>query len=346
MIMRAAYFADHGGLDRIQIGEIANPTPGPDEVLVQCHYGALNHLDLFVMKGWPGLNLNLPHIMGSDGAGIVEAVGEFITKLKPGDRVTINPGIGCGKCNYCLSGQQNYCDQFAIKGENNDGTFAEFFTVPERNVVKIPDSMPFDQAAAAPLTFLTAWRMLVTQGGIKPGDTIVIQGAGGGVATAAIQIAKLWQARVIATSGTAEKCDKARQIGADVVFNYRDNPKYGSQIFKDITNKKGIDLVVDSVGSATFTDSLRLLKTGGKFVTCGATTGGKVEMDLRSIFWKQLHVIGSTMATHSEFQAVMDHVFAGKLTPVIDKVFPLDQVKDAEDYMHQGLQFGKILIRI
>jgi NADPH:quinone reductase-like Zn-dependent oxidoreductase len=343
--MKAIYFQNHGGLDQIQYGDLPEPIAKPNEILIETEYTALNHLDLFVLQGWPGLKLTLPHIMGSDGAGIVKEIGANVTDVKIGDRVVINPGLSCGKCVFCLRGEQNYCSQFGIKGETTTGTFAEYFTIPEINAYKVPDSFGLDKAAAASLTFLTAWRMLVTQAKIKPGDRILIQGAGGGVATAAIQIAKYFGAKVIATTGTMEKVEKTKILGADFVFNYRDDPKYGSTIFKEITQKQGVDIVVDSVGAPTFSDSIRLIKTGGKFVTCGATAGGKVELDLRAVFWKQLHIIGSTMATQGEFRAVMDRIVEGKFGPIIDKVFPLAEGQTAENYLSKSTQFGKIILK-
>lgn len=344
--MKAIYFANHGGLDQIQYGDLPKPTLKTNEILIETKYAALNHLDLFVLQGWPGLKLPLPHIMGSDGAGIVKEVGSEVTEIKIGDQVVINPGLSCGKCAYCLRGEQNYCSQFGIKGETTTGTFAQYFTIHELNAYKIPNGFGLDKAAAAALTFLTAWRMLVTQAHVQPGNIVLIQGAGGGVATAAIQIAKYWGAKVITTTGTPEKVQKSKDLGADFVLNYREEPKYSNIIFKEITKKEGVDIVIDSVGTPTFNESLRLLKIGGKLVTCGATAGGKVEIDLRNVFWKQLQILGSTMATQGEFRAVMDRVFEGKFLPVIDKIYPLSEGKTAESYLKDANQFGKVLLKM
>jgi NADPH:quinone reductase-like Zn-dependent oxidoreductase len=337
--MKAIYFSEHGMKENIIYGEIPKPEITANEVLIQTKYAALNHLDLFVLKGWPGLNLHLPHIMGSDGSGIVSEVGENVHTIKVGDRVTVNPGTSCGQCGACLAGRQNFCRHFSIIGENGPGSFAEFFKIPVVNVLKVPDEYPLDMAAAAPLTALTAWRMLVTQGQIKPHQTILIQGAGGGVATTAIQIAKMFNAKVITTTSTQEKVENAKAIGADYVFNYKEQPDYSKTIFKEITKKQGLDMVIDSVGTATFSTSLKLLKPGGKIITCGATTGPKTELDIRAIFWKQLQIIGSTMANQQEFRE-------GKISPVIDKKFPLAEGKAAETYLETGEQFGKVVLEI
>lgn len=344
--MKAAYFEKHGDLDEITIGDLEAPRIRANEVLVETRYAALNHLDYFVTKGWPGLNLTLPHVLGSDGAGLVKEVGSLVTRVKVGDRVTFNPGLSCGKCHSCLSGEQNLCKEFSIMGEHQRGTYAEYFKVPEINVLKIPDGFPIEEAAAAPLTFLTAWRMLATRARVKQGDTVFIHGAGGGVSTAAIQIAKVFGATVITSTSTAEKVEKAKELGADHVINYKEMPDYSKHVFKNLTGKKGVDIVVDSVGSATFPTSVRMLKPDGKLVTCGATTGPKCELDIRHVFWRQLQIIGSTMSNQGEFRDVMALVFAGKLKPVTDRVFPLEKVKDAEKHLVSANQFGKVLLKI
>ncbi|MHA1744824.1 MAG: zinc-binding dehydrogenase [Promethearchaeota archaeon] len=344
--MHAAIFQNHGGTENITFNsEVPIPKLSPHEILVEMKFAGLNHLDLFVLQGWPGLKLPLPHIMGSDGAGIVSEVGSEVTDLKVGDRVTINPGTSCESCPECLAGHQNLCRQFSIKGENEPGTFATYFKIPEINALKIPDTMPLEIAAAAPLNFLTAWRLLVTKGWVKPGDFVLIQGAGGGVATACIQIAKLWGATVIATTSTAEKVEKAKQLGADYVINYRDMPDYAKYVFKELTQKQGVDIVVDSVGTATFNTSLKLLRTNGKLVTCGATTGPITKLNISLIFWKQLEILGSTMSNQQEFRDVMEHVFTGRLTPVIDRIFNLSEAREAEEYLQSGQQFGKVLLQ-
>lgn len=344
--MKAAYISNHGNLDNIQIGEVADLRIAPNEVLIKTHYTALNHLDLFVIQGWPGLNLRMPHVIGADGSGIVKEIGSEVSTLKIGDKVTINPGISCGKCEMCLSGKQVQCREFSIKGEHEWGTFGEFFKMPESNVIKVPNSFPLDKAAAAPLTFLTAYRMLTTLGGIKPEDFVFIHGAGGGVASAAIQIAKYFGAKIIVTTSSPEKIERAKKLGADYVINYKEMKDYTQYVYKDITNRQGVDIVIDNVGTETFNTSIRLLRTGGRLVTCGATSGAHVEFNLANIFWKNLEIKGSTMSNQNEFQAVMKLVFKDKLSPIIDKTYSFDRVKDAEHYLSEGRQFGKILIKV
>ncbi|MBD3255883.1 MAG: zinc-binding dehydrogenase [Candidatus Lokiarchaeota archaeon] len=343
--MKGAYIEEHGELDKIQIGELKGQKIGPNEVLVGTKFAALNHIDIFVVEGWPGLKLDLPHVIGSDGSGIIKEVGRDVTGFDVGDRVTINPGLSCGKCKYCLSGKQNFCEEFTILGENRWGTFAEYFKVPEINLLKVPENFSLEKAAAAPLTFLTAWRMLTTLADLKPEEIIFIHGAGGGVAIASIQIAKYIGAKVITSTSTAKKKEKVKQLGADFVINYKENPDFTKLVYKEFTNKKGVDVVVDSVGQATFSKSVQLLKPGGKLVVPGATTGSNVELDLRYVFWKQLKILGSTMSNQNEFRSVMDLVFKGKLNPIIDKIFPLEKIIDAEKHLKNAKQFGKVLLQ-
>lgn len=345
-IMKAAYIKQHGKLEQIAIGTFDVPKIGPNEVLIETKYGALNHLDIFVVLGWPGLSLQFPHIIGADGSGIVKEVGTEVTTVKEGDRVATNPGLSCGKCKKCLSGQQVFCSSFSIKGEHEWGTFSEFFKTPEINVIKIPDSYPLDKAAAAPLVFLTAWRMLKTQANVQPGELVFIHGAGGGVATAAIQIAKYLGAEVITTTSTSEKIEKAKQLGADHVINYIEMPDYGKYVFNELTKRQGVNVVIDNVGKATFQDSIRLLCPGGRLITCGNTTGPETKIWISQIFWKQLEIKGSTMANQGEFREVMKLVLEDKLTPLIDKTFSLEQAREAEEYLNEAAQFGKVLLKI
>ncbi|TXT67407.1 MAG: NAD-dependent alcohol dehydrogenase [Promethearchaeota archaeon] len=344
--MKAAFFQEHGGIEKIKVGDVDEPRIKSDELLVEAKYGGLNHLDLFILEGWPGLSLKMPHIMGSDGSGIVKEVGEHTSLFKPGDRVLINPGISCGKCYYCLSGQQNVCPEFIIKGEHIDGTYAELFSVPEANALKLPNNFSFALAAAAPLNFLTAWRMIKTRANLQPNEFIFIHGAGGGVSSAAIQIAKLIGGNVITTTSTEEKMKKAEEIGADYVFNYTEDNNYSKEIYVEVTNKKGVDVVIDSVGQATFNESVRLLKPNGRLIICGSTTGPQVSLDLRRIFWNQLQIKGSTMSNQQEFRDVMNFVFSGDLKPIVDKSYPLDKAAEAERYLQKGKQFGKVLLKI
>jgi NADPH:quinone reductase-like Zn-dependent oxidoreductase len=344
--MKAAYISNHGSLDNIQIGEVDEIKIGSNDVLIETHFAALNHLDLFVIKGWSGLNLRMPHVIGADGSGVVKEIGSEVSTLKIGDRVTINPGISCGKCVKCLSGKQVLCKKFGIKGEHEWGTFAKFFKMPEINVLKIPKSFPLDKAAAAPLTFLTAYRMVITLGKTRPGEFIFIHGAGGGVSSAAIQIAKYIGARVVATTSSSEKIEKAEKFGADYVINYKEMRDYSQYVYKEITKRRGIDIVIDNVGNATFNTSIRLLRSGGRLITCGATTGAQVELNLANIFWKHLQIKGTTMSNQGEFHEVMRLIFKGKLNPIIDKIYQLDKAKDAEKYLNEGSQFGKVLLKV
>lgn len=344
-VMKAVYIDRHGTLDEIKVGDLDVPKYESDEVLIKTHFAALNHLDIFVIKGWPGLRLKFPHILGADGAGIVNEIGADVTTVELGDHVLINPSISCGKCAMCLSGEQNYCSRFSIKGEHFSGTFAEYFSMPEVNLMKIPKGFPMDKASTS-LTFLTSWSMLVTKARIKYGDFVFIQGGSGGVSTCSIQIAKYFGATVITSTSTEAKVKKLKEIGADYVINYTEMPDYAGTVFKELTKRHGIDIVVDSVGSATFIRSQRMLRSGGKLVICGATTGPKAEIDLSSVFWKQLEILGSTMSNQQEFRDVMQLVLEGKLVPVIDKIFPLEQANEAEKYLESSNHVGKILLRI
>ncbi|MHA2288924.1 MAG: zinc-binding dehydrogenase [Promethearchaeota archaeon] len=344
--MKAAYIEKHGNLDQLLIGNLNTPKIRSNEVLVKTKFGALNHIDVFLIKGWPGLKLSMPHILGSDGSGIVKEIGSTVTTVSEGERITINPGLSCGKCKFCLAGNQNFCNSFSIMGEHRWGTYCEYFKVPEENVLKIPSKFSFELAAAAPLTYLTAWRLLTTQANLIQGEIVLIHGAGGGVSTAAIQIAKLLGAIVITTTSDQEKMKKAKELGADYVINYKINRDYGKEIYSAITKKQGVDVIVDSVGKSTFSKSLRLLKPGGRLVVPGATTGPTIEVDIRQIFWKQLKIFGSTMSNQREFREVMKLVLEGKLMPIVDRIFQLEEIVEAENYLNKSKQFGKVLVEI
>jgi NADPH:quinone reductase-like Zn-dependent oxidoreductase len=344
--MKAAFIKNHGSLDQLLVGDLEPPKIEPNEVLIQAKYAALNHIDVFLIKGWPGLKLSMPHVLGSDGSGIIKEAGAAVTTIREGDKVAINPGLSCGKCEYCLSGNQNFCKSFSIMGEHKRGTYCEYFKIPEENVVLLPTNFSYELAAAAPLVYLTAWRLLKTQANLKKDELVLIHGAGGGVSTAAIQIAKYFGAKVIATTSNQEKMKKAEAIGADHIINYKTNPDYSKTIYSEFTQKRGIDVVVDSVGKLTLPISLRLLKPGGRLVIPGSTTGPKTELDIRQIFWKQLRIFGSTMSNQKEFREVMKLVFSGVLKPVIDKKFKLEEIVDAEKYLNEGKQFGKVIVEI
>ncbi len=293
-----------------------------------------------------GITLTFPHIVGTDGAGLVETVGPGVTQVRPGDRVAINPGISCGNCEVCRAGEEPYCRSFQILGEHRSGTCAELVIVPERNVARIPDQMPWPLAAAFPLSSLTAWRMLTTRARLSSGETVLIWGAGGGIAMAALQIAKELGAIALVTGSTAAKLEKATELGADQVFNHGERTP--QDIVEEIRKKLGggVNVVVDSVGQATWNASLRALAPGGRLVTCGATTGPEVGIDIRRMFWFQWSLLGSTMGTSAEFAAVMEKIRAGRLWPVVDSVVPLAEGKRAYERMAAGDQIGKLVIEV
>lgn len=342
--MRAAGFYEHGDLDRLQIIEAPRPEPGPGEVLIEVRAVALNHLDLWVLQGLPGLQLEMPHIGGSDIAGVIAEVGDGVTGISVGQRVVVNPTLSCGTCEWCRRGEDSLCDEFGVIGEHTRGGMAEYVAVPARNVMLFPQATPFPDAAAAPLVFLTAWRALITRGKLRPGEDVLILGASGGVATAAIQIAKLAGARVFAVTSSSERMEKARALGADWVVD-RTQENWSNAVYQ-ATNRRGVDLVLENVGAATWFDSLRSARKNGRIVTYGATTGPRPRTDIRYIFWKQLQIIGTTMSSHQEFVDVMNLVWQGKLKPVVDRVLPLEEVREAYRVLKAGEQFGKVVLEV
>jgi NADPH:quinone reductase-like Zn-dependent oxidoreductase len=284
----------------------------------------------------------LPKIAGCDAAGIIKEVGSDVSGLKTGDRVTINPGISCGHCEFCASGFGSQCTTYAMVGEHIDGAYAQLLRVPAHIVLPIPDSLSFEEAAAAPLVFLTAWSMMVGKGDIRPGEDVLILGAGAGVGTAAIQIAKLAGCRVIATASTDEKLDRAKQLGADILINYKKD-EFDKRV-RDVTNKRGVDVVIDYIGADTWVQSLRSARKGGRVLTCGATTGFAPQTDLRHVFYRQVRVIGSTMGSQKEFIDVMKCIFRGQLKPVIDRVLPLSEAGQGHELIEKREVFGKIVL--
>ena len=340
--MKAVVFHAHGGADQLRYESVPEPVVGPDEALVAVRAVALNHLDLWVREGIPGLKLALPHIGGSDVAGVVEAVGEEADPSWVGRRVLINPSLGCGRCEYCLAGQQCLCVRFKVFGEHVPGGLAEYAVAPAGNLYPLPDGYAFAEAAAAPLAYQTAWRALMTQARLRAGEQVLILGAGGGVASAAIQIAKLAGAYVYAVNSTPEKERRARELGADETINYRESD-FSREVWQR-TGRRGVDVVLENVGPATWQGSVRALRRGGRLVTFGATTGRWAETDLNLLFWNQVSLIGSTMATYAEFDAVMRLVFGGRLRPVVDRVLPLSAGAEAQRLLAAGEQFGKIVL--
>ncbi len=345
--MKASLFHNHGGPEVLKYDEIEDPVVRPNEVLIEVKAVALNHLDLFVRNGIPGLNLEMPHILGSDISGQVREIGENVeSDISKGQRVIVDPSLYCGKCEFCKAGEQSLCTSYGIVGEHVRGGYSELFTIQEENIIPIPDTSGLDyvEAAAVPLTFMTAWRLLMTKGRLRAGDDVLIIGIGGGVALAAMEIAKVAGAKVLVTSSSDMKLEKARLLGADVLINHNSQPDYHKTVWEK-TNRRGVDIVLDSVGSATWERSLRSLRKGGRLVTCGATSGPKAETNVNLLFWKQLEILGSTMASRSELDAVLKLVWKQRLRPVVDKVFPLSEAKKAHLMLEAGNQFGKLVLR-
>ncbi len=342
--MKAAYIEAYGGPDAVLVGDRPQPVAGAGQVLVKLAAAALNHLDIWVRMGIPGLEPPLPHILGSDGAGVIEATGPGVTHLEPGTRVLLNPGISCRNCRFCRDGEQSLCDTFHLLGEHIAGTFAEYIAVPAENVYPIPQTMTFTDAAALPLVGVTAWRMLFGQGQLRPGETVLIVGIGGGVAGAALQLALNAGARVFVTSGSDTKLDHAREIGAAATINYRQQ-KYWKQI-SELTDGRGVDMLIDSVGGKTWSHNLACLRKGGRLITCGATAGPRPTTHLQRIFWNQLKIFGSTMGSDRDFREMLAAYTTGAVKPVIDRVYPLEQLREAQARMEAGEQFGKLVLTI
>lgn len=343
--MRAAVISEHGGLDRVQVRQMPESEPAADEVLLEVHSAGLNHLDIWVRKGRPGLSLAMPHVLGCDAAGVVVEIGAKVTALKVGDEVILNPGLSCGSCEYCDRGQQSECPQFGIVGMSRPGTFAERVAVPARNVFPKPGHMNFDEAGVFALSYVTAWRMLLTRAQIQPGHTVLIHGIGGGVALSALQLAKLAGAEVIVTSSSEKKLALAEQTGADHIINYTVVADVGRQV-RDVTSGRGVDVVIDTVGAATWPIDFAAVRPSGKIVLCGVTTGPKAECDLRTLYWNQLTIMGSTMGSNEDFRRMLRAVSAARLKPVIDSVKSLESVREAMARMEAGQQLGKIALRI
>ncbi|HLE33705.1 MAG TPA: zinc-binding dehydrogenase [Bacteroidota bacterium] len=340
--MKCVRIHEHGGLEKLLIEEIPPPKISSSEVLVQVKATSLNHLDLWVRKGLPGVKFPLPIIPGIDAAGIVAEVGDAVTHVVPGDRVAIAQGISCGHCVWCLNGQDNLCKDYRLIGEHRDGADAEFLSVPGRNVIKLSKALSFEQAAAGALVFLTAWQMLVDKARVRPGEDVLVMGASSGVGSAGLQIAKLFGARVIAVTSSEKKADHARMLGADeTIIRTKGN------IVKEVralTAKRGVDVVFEHVGSSVWDDCIKSLAKGGRLVTCGATSGFDAATDLRYIFYKQLQILGSTMGRKGDLITILKFFEEGKLKPVIDRVIPLDQVREGHRLLEEGTQFGKIVM--
>jgi NADPH:quinone reductase-like Zn-dependent oxidoreductase len=342
--MRALYFEEHGEPSRLIVGERPKPEPGEGEVLVRLRAASLNHLDLFVLRGSPGIPVELPHVGGADGAGVIAEMGAGATGLKPGDEVVLNPGLSCGKCEFCVKGEDSQCVRFGILGEHANGTFAEFVSVPLSSLAPKPAALSWPEAAAFGLTFLTAWRMLMTRARLASGESVLIHGIGGGVALAALAIAKRVGAGVFVTSSSDAKLARARELGADRALNYTSCDV--AREVRSLTGKRGVDVVVDTVGAATWMSSLRSAAKGGRIVTCGATSGANPTEEVRLIFWNQLSILGSTMGSRTDWRAIVRAVDEWDLRPVVDSVLPLACGRAAYERMAAGEQFGKIVLEI
>ncbi len=338
--MKAVFFRKHGGNEVLEYGDYETPEPRAGEVRVAIRAAAMNHLDVFVRDGIPGVPL--PQIPGADGAGVVDTVGDGVEGLSPGDRVLVQPGLYDNTCEFCRAGEQSLCVRFQILGEHVPGTFAEAVVVPARNVFPIPERLSFEQAAAFALVYQTAWRMAVTRGDVRPGQTVLIHGAGGGVGGALLEIANLVGARVFATTSGEEKAARLTAAGAAVVIDYAKQDV--AKEVRSLTGKRGVDVVFDSVGEKTWMTSLKCAAKGGRIVTCGATTGPNPKEELRLVFWNHLSILGSTMANDREFRAMLAAVGAGKLTPRIDSVFAFSRAVKAYERLEKGDHHGKIVL--
>jgi NADPH:quinone reductase-like Zn-dependent oxidoreductase len=340
--MKALAFHEHGGLDKLTYQDVADPKIGAGDVLVRVKAGALNHLDLFVREGIPGLKLPLPFWTGCDIAGEIAEVGASGQGVAVGDRVVVNPNLECGRCEYCQKGQHSLCVTYGILGEHVHGGLAEYVKVDGRKVVKLPDTVKYEDAAAFVLVNMTAWRMLTSQARLRAGEDLLIIGVGGGVSSTGVQIGKLVGARVWVTSSSDEKLERARALGADECINYAKEDWV--KVIAQKTGRRGVDVVLENVGAATWPGAIRALAKGGRLVTCGGTSGPICETDVRQVFWKQISIIGSTMSTNTEFHEVMAQLFRGRLKAIVDSVMPLKDGVAAQQRLAEGKQFGKIVL--
>ena len=343
--MRGFGFEQHGELDQLRFVEVPEPRPGPGEVRISLRAAAFNRLDRFVLAGIPGVPVERPHVLGSDGAGIVDALGPGVSGPRVGTPVMLNPGLWDGTCEACLAHEEALCRAYRIVGEHTQGTAAPYVVVPERNVYPKPERLDFAAAAAAPLVYQTAWRALVRVGGLAAGETVAVIGAGGGTATAALQIARVRGARTVVITRTAAKAERARAAGAGDVL-VADDAHPIDRLLWEWSGKRGVDLIFDSVGQLTLPRSVRALARGGRAVVIGATSGPVAEIDLRTLFWRQASIRGSTMASKAEFEAVLAELGRGTLSPVIDSQFDLENATTAFHRFESPDLFGKVVLRI
>ncbi|MGH7769862.1 MAG: zinc-binding dehydrogenase [Candidatus Binatia bacterium] len=343
--MKAVRLHGYGGIDKLRYEETEPPTlASRTEVIVQLKAAALNHIDIWNRLGLTGMEVEMPHILGGDGAGLVVETGTEVANVKKGDAVCLYPATGCGKCEFCLTNSDFMCIHLRVLGERLKGTYAEYVRLPAQNCFPIPQGFSFEEAAAFPLVFLTVWRMLVTNARLRPGDQVLILGIGGGVATAALQIAKQMGTHVTVTSSSDEKLAMANNWGADHGINYRKSD-FAKEV-RALTRKRGVDVVVDCVGGDSWSKSLASLAKGGRLVTCGATAGASPQTDLRRIFWNHLSVFGSTLGSREEFRQVLSFLGSSRIRPIVDQLFPLEDTAAAHQRMERGEQFGKIVLQI
>jgi NADPH:quinone reductase-like Zn-dependent oxidoreductase len=342
--MKAVIFSEHGGPEVLRDADVPDPSPGPNEVLVRVRACALNHLDLWIRRGLPGISIPLPHILGSDVAGQVASLGTGVAGPTVGEKVLLSPGISCGNCAQCAAGKESQCRSYTLLGYMVDGGYAEYVKAPAVNAIPMPSNLSCEEAAAVPLVFLTAWHMLITRANLKPAEEVLVLGAGSGVGSAAIQIAKAAGARVIATAGSQEKLAKAKELGADETILHS-KQDIAAEV-KRLTNRRGVDVVFEHVGQATWEKSIRSLAVGGRLVTCGATTGYEGTFDIRYLFSRQISILGSYMGGKAELLSVLELVARGKVMPVIDKIFPLEQAAGAHRRLESREQFGKVVLKV
>lgn len=341
--MKAVQFSEHGGREVIEYAEAAKPTPDRDEVLVDVKAGALNHLDVWVRRGIPGLDLEMPHTPGSDAAGIVEETGVGVSRFEPGDRVALLAGIADSHDTIAASGDLTLSDSYRVIGEHLPGVHAEYVSVPAMALLPVPDGVSWETAAAAPLVFGTAWRMLVTRGDLSAGEDVLVLGASGGVGHAAVQIADHAGATVFATGSTDAKLAAARDLGADYAIDYEAEPFHRE--VRQLTDGRGVDVVVDHVGEATWERSLKSLAKGGRLLTCGATTGPRAETNVNRVYWNQLSIVGSTMCTPAEAERVLDLVYEGPMRVEIRDILPMSETAEGHRMLEDRDGFGKVVVK-
>jgi NADPH:quinone reductase-like Zn-dependent oxidoreductase len=342
--MKAVVMEARGGPEVLKVAEVPTPEPGPKEVRIRVKAAALNHLDIWVRKGVASPKLPLPHILGADASGVVDAVGPGVTGFVPGDEVVVNPGLSCGHCERCLAGEDNLCPKYEILGEHRFGAYAEYLVVPEVNLLKKPPNLSFEEAAAIPLTFLTAWQMVVDKLLVRPGEDVLVMAAGSGVSVAAIQIAKLFGARVIATAGSEEKLRKAKELGADETVNYT-HPDWPKEV-RRLTGGKGADKVVDHTGALYFEGVIRATANGGRIAIAGASSGYEGTLPFAHVFFRQLSILGSTMGSKSRLFPILRFVEQGRLKPVVGQVLSLEEAAEGHRLLEERRVFGKVVLRV